>query len=58
MTLVWHVVVVIMLVGFLLWLVNVKFPMESTVKSILNVFVTGALVFWILKVTGLLAKLH
>lgn len=51
------IVGVIIVVGVLLWLANAKFPMESTVKMILNAVVIGLLVVWLLKVFGLWAYL-
>lgn len=42
------VIVIIIIVGFLLWLANAKIPMDPTVKMILNAVVILLLVLWIL----------
>lgn len=51
------IVLVILVVGILLWLVNTQFPMQPTVKKILNWVVVGILVVWLLKVFGVWAYL-
>ncbi len=48
-----NVIVVLIVVGFLLWLVNRFIPMASSVKSLLNAVVTIFLVIWLLKAFGL-----
>ncbi len=47
-----NIVVVLVVVGFLLWLVN-RIPMQSTIRSILNVVVVIAVAVWLLQVFGL-----
>ena len=47
------VVIILAVVGVLLWLVN-RIPMQSTIKSILNLVVVIAVVLWLLKVFDLL----
>lgn len=53
-------VVVLVIVGFLLWVVNTVIPMDATIKKILNVAVVIFLVIWLLKALGILnmADLH
>ena len=51
------VILVIIIVGVLLWLVNL-IPMQRTVKSILNFVVVILLVIWLLRVFGVLAYLQ
>jgi hypothetical protein len=47
-----NIVIVLVVVGFLLWLVN-RIPMQSTIRSILNVVVVIAVAVWLLQVFGL-----
>lgn len=49
--------VVLIVVGVLLWLVNSFIPMESRIKTILNVVVTIAVVVWLLGAFGVLGPL-
>lgn len=51
------IIVLIIIVGVLLWLVHRFIPMDATVRLILNIVVIGALIIWILKVTGILSWL-
>lgn len=52
-----NIIIVIIIVGVLLWLVNL-IPMQRTVKSILNTVVVILLVIWLLNVFGVLAYLQ
>jgi undecaprenyl pyrophosphate phosphatase UppP len=47
------VVLFLIVVGILLYLVNRFIPMESSIKSILNVVVVIAVVVWVLQAFGL-----
>ena len=47
------ILLVIVLVGVLLWAVNSFIPMDSKVKSILNVVVVVLLILWLLQAFGL-----
>jgi len=51
------VIIVIVIVGFLLWLVNTQVPMHPTVKTILNAVVVIVLVVWLLSVFGLIGPM-
>jgi hypothetical protein len=51
-------VVVLIVVGVLLWLVNSYIPMDSKIKSILNVVVVIAVVLWLLQAFGVLGSLN
>jgi len=51
-----QIVVVLIVVGVLLWLVNL-IPIQGTIKSILNAVVVIAVVLWLLNVFGLLSFL-
>jgi hypothetical protein len=50
-----QLVVMLIVVGVLLWLVNNYIPMDSKIKSILNVVVVIAVVLWLLNIFGLLS---
>jgi hypothetical protein len=51
-----HVLLTLIVVGVLLWLVNL-IPMQSTIKSILNTIVVIVVVLWLLQVFGLFSSL-
>jgi hypothetical protein len=48
-----QIVMVLIVVGFLLWLVNRFIPMQGTIKSILNGVVIIVVVLWLLNLFGL-----
>ena len=50
-------ILVIIVVGVLLWAVNSFIPMDSKIKSILNVVVVIALILWLLQAFGILGSL-
>jgi len=50
-----QVVIVLIVVGVLLWLINSYIPMDSKIKSILNIVVVIAVILWLLNVFGLLS---
>lgn len=52
-----NVVVVLIVVGVLLWLVNNYLPMDSKIKSILNIVVVIAVAIWLLQAFGILGSL-
>jgi hypothetical protein len=52
-----QLVEVLIVVGFLLWLVNRFIPMQGSIKSILNGVVVIAVVVWLLNVFGLFHSL-
>jgi cytochrome b subunit of formate dehydrogenase len=51
------ILVVLIVTGVVLWLVNSFIPMQSTVKSILNIVVVIVLIVWLLKAFGLFDSL-
>jgi len=51
-----NVLVVLVVVGVMLWLVNL-IPMQGTIKSILNAVVVIAVVLWLLNIFGLMQSL-
>ncbi len=44
----------LVIIGLLLWLVNNYVPMDSKIKSILNVIVVIAVMVWLLQAFGLI----
>ncbi len=48
------VLIVLIVAGFLLWLVNSLIPMDRNIKTILNIVVVIAIVIWLLKEFGVL----
>ena len=52
-----HLIVVLVVVGFLLWLANRYIPMEARIKSILNGVVVIAVVLWLLGAFGVIHSL-
>jgi hypothetical protein len=52
-----NLLVTLVVVGVILWLVNNYIPMDSKIKSILNVVVVIAVVIWLLQAFGLLGSL-
>lgn len=51
-----QIVMVLIVVGVLLWLVNL-IPMQGTIKSILNGVVVIAVVLWLLNIFGIFTSL-
>ena len=52
-----NLVIALIVVGVLLWLVNNYIPMDSKIKSLLNVVVVVGVVLWVLTAFGLLGPL-
>ena len=50
-------ILVIVVVGVLLWALNSFVPMDSKVKSILNIVVVILLIVWLLRAFGLIGTL-
>jgi hypothetical protein len=51
-----QVVITLIVVGILLWLINRYIPMDSKIKSILNVVVVIAVILWLLNVFGVIGS--
>ena len=49
-----NVVLTLVVVGVLLWLINTYIPMQSAIKSILNLVVVIAVVLWLLYGFGII----
>jgi len=52
-----NVVIALIVVGVALWLINQYIPMQSGIKTILNVVVVVAVGVWVLQATGLWAPI-
>lgn len=50
-------IITLIVVGVLLWLINNYIPMDSKIKSILNVVVVILVILWLLQSFGLLGSL-
>lgn len=50
-----QVIIVLIVVGFVLWLINRFIPMASSIKSILNIVVVIAVIWWLLNLFGILS---
>lgn len=48
------IVIVLIVVGFLLWLVNTYIPMANSIKTILNAVVIIAVIIWLLTSLGII----
>jgi hypothetical protein len=51
-----NVVLTLIVVGVLLWLINSYIPMQSTIKSIINIIVVIAVVLWLLRGFGIISS--
>lgn len=52
------IVVTLVIVGVILWLINRFIPMASSIKTILNLVVVVAVIWWLLGVLGLVQPLR
>jgi hypothetical protein len=48
------IVIVLIVVGFVLWLINTYVPMASPIKMILNAVVVIVVILWILSALGII----
>jgi hypothetical protein len=51
-----HVVIVLIVVGFILWLINRFIPMAGPIKTILNVVVVIVVILWLLNIFGIFSS--
>ncbi len=49
-----QVVITLIVVGIILWLINRFIPMDSKIKTILNIVVVIAVIIWLLNAFGIL----
>lgn len=52
------IIIVLIVVGFLLWLVNNYIPMAASIKTILNVVVIIAIIVWLLSIFGVIPRFY
>lgn len=52
-----NVLIALLVLGVILWLVNAFIPMDAKIKQIMNIVVVIAVIIWLLKVFGLLARI-
>jgi hypothetical protein len=50
-------IIILVVIGVILWLVNTKIPMDSTIKAIINVVVLIAVLVWLLSVFGVIGSI-
>lgn len=48
------IVIVLVIVGFVLWIINAFIPMAGAIKTILNLVVIACVVIWILSAFGII----
>lgn len=48
------IIVVLVIIGFLLWLINTYVPMAGAIKTILNAVVIIAVILWLLSAFGII----
>lgn len=51
------IVLVLIIVGFALWLINTYIPMAGSIKTILNIVVIICVIVWLLSIFGLLGPI-
>ena len=51
-----NVVITLVVVGLVLWVINTYIPMQSTIKSILNLVVVIAVIIWLLYGFGIITS--
>ncbi len=49
-----NVVIILIIIGFLLWLINNYIPMARPIKTILNAVIVFAVIIWLLTVFGVI----
>jgi hypothetical protein len=52
-----NLVIILVVVGVILWLINNYIPMDSKIKSILNIVVVIVVIVWLLSVFGVLGSI-
>ena len=50
-----YIVLVLIVIGVILWLINTYVPMASSIKTILNLVVVVFVIFWLLRVFGIIS---
>jgi len=52
------IIIVLVLVGFFLWLIEKYIPMDATIKRILEIVIIIVVVLWLLGVFGMLGSIN
>lgn len=52
------IIIVLVLVGFFLWLIEKYIPMDATIKRILEIVIIIVVVIWLLGVFGILGSIN
>jgi len=52
-----NLIIILAVVGVILWLINRFIPMQSTIKTILNVVVICVVALWLLSAFGIIGHL-
>lgn len=52
------IVVILVLIGFGLWVINSLIPMAGSIKTILNLVVVICVIYWLLSVFGMLGPIE
>jgi hypothetical protein len=52
------IVVTLVIIGVILWLINRFIPMASSIKTILNLVIVIAVIWWLLGILGLVEPLR
>lgn len=50
-------IITLVVVGIILWAINTYIPMDSKIKTLLNVVVIIVLVLWLLSIFGILGAI-
>lgn len=48
------VLIILIIIGFVLWLINTYIPMDNKIKTILNVVIVIFIILWLANVFGLI----
>lgn len=51
---IFNVLIVLIVAGFVLWLINNYIPMDNKIKNILNTVAVIVVILWLLQVFGLI----
>jgi hypothetical protein len=52
-----NLIIILVVVGVILWVINNYIPMDSKIKSILNIVVVIVVVLWLLSVFGVIGSI-
>lgn len=52
-----YIILVLIAVGFLLWVINTYIPMAAPIKALLNLLVLIILILWLLQSFGIITSI-